>query len=66
MKTDEKRLEYLKTYYKKSIRRFTLMLHRENDKDIIDAVERIGKGNKQKGFKLLVREGIKHEKEIIE
>jgi hypothetical protein len=58
----DKRLEYLKEYSKEKRIRISLNLSKETENDIIEAIEREGKGNKQAGVKSLIRKGILYEK----
>jgi hypothetical protein len=45
-------------YDKKNIKQYTLKLHKENDKDIIDAIDVTVPENKQGSIKELIRRGI--------
>lgn len=45
-------------YNTENVCRISLNLHRENDKDIIEAIERAGSGNKQAGVKSLIRKAL--------
>jgi hypothetical protein len=63
MESKDKRLEYLKEYNKEKRIRISLNLSKEYDPDIIEAIEREGKGNKQAGVKSLIRKGIEYNKD---
>lgn len=60
MESKDKRLEYLKEYNKEKRIRISLNLSKEYEADIIEAIEREGKGNKQAGVKRLIRKGIEY------
>lgn len=55
--------DYLKDYNKEKRVRISLNLSKEYDDDIIQAIEREAKGNKQRGIKRLIRKGIRYEQE---
>jgi len=63
MESKDKRLEYLKEYNKEKRIRISLNLSKEYEADIIEAIEREGKGNKQAGVKRLIRKGIEYNKD---
>lgn len=52
--------EYNNEYRKQCRYVFTINLHNEKDKDIIDALETFSDGNRQAALKILVRAGIKY------
>ena len=52
----KKTSEYQAKYDKEHIERYYLKLHKENDKDIINAID---PNNKQKSIKELIRKGLK-------
>lgn len=60
MESKDKRLEYLREYNKEKRIRVSLNLSKETENDIIEAIEREGKGNKQAGVKSLIRKGIRY------
>lgn len=51
---------YFKKYNQLNRERISLNLGKEKDKDIIEAVEKVGEGNKQAGVKALIRDGMKY------
>lgn len=51
--------EYYKEYNKKALRRISLALNKERDRDIIDAIEKAGNGNAQAGIKAIIRSTLK-------
>lgn len=53
------RNDYIREYNKEKMVRLSLNLSKDKDKDIIQAIERESKGNKQAGIKSLIRKGIK-------
>lgn len=57
---NEKQKEYIKAYTKEKRVRISLNLSKEYEADIIEAIEREGKGNKQAGVKRLIRKGIEY------
>lgn len=50
--------EYFKQYEQAYQQRISLNLSKNKDKDILQAIEQVGKGNKQAGIKMLIRLGI--------
>ena len=50
--------EYFKQYEQAYQQRISLNLSKNKDKDILQAIEQVGKGNKQAGIKTLIRLGI--------
>ena len=52
--------EYLREYNKVKRVRISLNLSKDTEDDIIQAIEREGKGNKQAGAKQLIRKAIKY------
>ena len=56
------RSEYIKEYNRENRVRISLNLSKETEKDIIEAILKEGKGNKQAGIKKLIRKGIQYEK----
>ena len=60
---DNRYQDYLKDYNKEKRVRISLNLSKEYDDDIIQAIEREAKGNKQRGIKSLIRKGIRYEQE---
>ena len=52
--------EYYREYNKKKLKRISLSLSLENDKDIIKAIETESPDNIQAGVKALIRKGIKY------
>ena len=60
---DNRYQDYLKDYNKEKRVRISLNLSKEFEADIIQAIEREAKGNKQRGIKSLIRKGIRYEKE---
>lgn len=56
----ENQSEYYKKYNKKALRRISLALSLEKDKDIIEAIEKEGSGNLQAGVRSLIREAIRN------
>lgn len=61
MSNKDNRSEYLREYNREKRIRISLNLSKETENDIIEAIEREGKGNKQAGVKSLIRKGIKYE-----
>lgn len=59
MIAEHKRAEYFKAYNKRAVKRISLCLSLEKDKDVIEAIEKEGKGNLQNGIRLLIREALK-------
>lgn len=57
----KQRSEYIKTYNREKRVRISLNLSKDTENDIIEAIIREGKGNKQAGIKKLVRKGIRYE-----
>ena len=55
------RADYIKEYNKQNRVRISLNLSKETEKDIIEAILKEGKGNKQAGIKKLIRKGIRYE-----
>lgn len=55
--------EYMRQYNKDKRVRISLNLSKDYDDDIIKAIERESKGNKQRGVKSLIRKGIRYEQE---
>lgn len=60
---DNRYQDYLKDYNKEKRVRISLNLSKEYEDDIIQAIEREAKGNKQRGIKSLIRKGIRYEQE---
>ena len=60
---DNRYQDYLKDYNKEKRVRISLNLSKEYEDDIIQAIEREAKGNKQRGIKRLIRKGIRYEQE---
>ena len=60
---DNRYQDYLKDYNKEKRVRISLNLSKEYEDDIIQAIEREAKGNKQLGIKSLIRKGIRYEQE---
>lgn len=60
---DNRYQDYLKDYNKEKRVRISLNLSKEYENDIIQAIEREAKGNKQRGIKSLIRKGIRYEQE---
>lgn len=56
--------KYLKDYNKENRVRISLNLSKDNENDIIEAIEKVGKGNKQAGVKKLIRKGIYLDREF--
>lgn len=59
------RADYIKEYNKQNRVRISLNLSKETEKDIIEAILKEGKGNKQAGIKKLIRKGIRYEESKI-
>lgn len=57
------RKEYINQYNRDKRVRVSLNLSKECEVDIINAIERECKGNKQAGVKSLIRKGIRYENE---
>lgn len=57
------RSEYIKTYNKEKRVRISLNLSKDTERDIIEAITKEGRGNKQAGIKKLIRKGIRYEEE---
>ena len=55
----EKQKEYFKRYSKENLRRISLNLNLNKDKDILEAIEREDPDNIQRGIKTLIRKAIK-------
>lgn len=55
--------EYMREYNKAKRVRISLNLSKDYEDDIIKAIERESKGNKQRGVKSLIRKGIRYEQE---
>ena len=51
----EKQKEYFKRYSKENLRRISLNLNLNKDKDILEAIEREDPDNIQRGIKTLIR-----------
>ena len=60
IRDEQKRKQYFKEYGQNNIKRFSLALNKEKDRDIIEAIEFTGQGNIQQGVKLLIREALKN------
>ena len=60
---DNRYQDYLKDYNKEKRVRISLNLSKEYEDDIIQAIEREAKGNKQRGIKSLIRKGIRYEQD---
>lgn len=60
IRDEQKRKQYFKEYGQNNIKRFSLALNKEKDRDIIEAIESVGNGNIQQGVKLLIREALKN------
>ena len=60
----EKQKEYFKRYSKENLRRISLNLNLNKDKDILEAIEREDPDNIQRGIKKLIRKGIVYNQEI--
>lgn len=60
MSNKDNRSEYLKEYNREKRIRISLNLSKETENDIIEAIKREGKGNKQAGVKSLIRKGIRY------
>ena len=58
---NDKQKEYIKAYTKEKRVRISLNLSKDLENDIIEAIDKTGKGNKQAGIKKLIRKGIKYE-----
>ena len=58
----EKQKEYFKRYSKENLRRISLNLNLNKDKDILEAIEREDPQNIQRGIKNLIRKGITYQK----
>ena len=56
-----KQNEYMRQYNKDKRVRISLNLSKETEQDLIQAIEKEGSGNKQRGVKSLIRKGIKYE-----
>ena len=54
--------EYLRQYNKDKRVRISLNLSKDTEQDIIQAIEKEGKGNKQAGVKKLIRKCIEYNK----
>lgn len=50
--------QYYREYNRRALRRYSLCLSKERDKDIIEAIDQAGEGKPQVGIKLLIREAI--------
>ena len=57
------RSQYIQAYIKENTVRITLNLSKTQDQDVIQAIEKECKGNKQAGVKSLIRKGIKYEEQ---
>lgn len=57
------RSQYIQAYIKENTVRITLNLSKTKDQDVIQAIEKECKGNKQAGVKSLIRKGIKYEEQ---
>ena len=57
--------EYIKRYNKEKRVRISLNLSKDTEKDILEAIIKEGKGNKQAGIKKLIRKGIRYEDQVI-
>ena len=53
--------DYIKKYNERNRERISLNLSKETESDIIEAIIREGRGNKQAGIKKLIRKGIRYE-----
>lgn len=62
MKNSKDMSEYYREYNKEKRVRISLNLSKEYEADIIEAIEKEGKGNKQRGAKSLIRKGIEYER----
>lgn len=56
-KTDKKQIDYAKKYDQK-LRRVTIHLHRENDADLVSALEALPKGQLNNFIKQAIRQKI--------
>lgn len=54
----QKQKEYFKRYSKENLRRISLNLNVNKDKDILEAIEREDPDNIQRGIKTLIRRSI--------
>ena len=54
----EKQKEYFKRYSKENLRRISLNLNLNKDKDILEAIEREDPDNIQRGIKTLIRRSL--------
>lgn len=60
----EKQKEYFKRYSKENLRRISLNLNLNKDKDILEAIEREDPDNIQRAIKKIIRKGIVYNQEI--
>lgn len=60
IRDEQKRKQYFKEYGQNNIKRFSLALNKEKDRDIIEAIMFTGNGNIQRGVKALIREALKN------
>lgn len=56
--------EYFKEYSSKYLKRISLNLNKEKDKDILEAIEREDPDNIQRAIKKLIRKAIEESKTI--
>lgn len=56
--------EYFKEYSSKYLKRISLNLNKEKDKDILEAIEREDPDNIQRAIKKLIRKAIKESKTL--
>lgn len=61
---DNNRNEYFKKYNQEKRVRLSLNLSKDTENDIIEAIERENKENKQDGIKKLIRKGIRYEEQL--
>ena len=62
-KENESRTPYIVNYINSHYKRYSLNLHLETDKDIIEAIDREISGNSQASIKQLIRRALEQDRE---